>query len=202
MKKDKEIIRAVKAGGKVLSKYFGKSLKTKVKSVNADVQTKADLESEKAILKILKKEFPKYNIWAEESGYLDKKSDYTFVLDPLDGTNNFVLGIPFFSVSLALLYKEEPLYSIIFNPVTKQLFHAEKGKGAYLNGKRIKVNKISNTKDITVAYITSYVNSKKYYIQLLKNLYKLDIKRHLLSWSPALDFCMLAAGKVEIVILN
>lgn len=202
MKKDKILFKAAKEGGKVLEKYFGSNIKVKIKLTNADLQTEADLESEKAILKILKNEFPSYNIWSEECGYFDKKSDYTFVLDPLDGTNNFVLGIPQFSVALALLYKKEPVYSIIYNPVTEQLFHAERGKGAYLNNKRIKVNNVSDVKKSSVSYMTTYINSKGYKIKLFANLYKLNIKRLLENWSMALDFCMLASGKIEAIILN
>ena len=200
---DKEkVIKSAKAGGKILQKYFGKNLKTERKSTNADLRTKADIESEKAILKILEKEFPEYNIWGEETGYQDKKSEFTFAVDPLDGSLNYITGIPYFSVSIALLKKKELVFSVIYDPITKRTYYAEKEKGAFLNSKKIKVNKESSIKNCSVAYVTRYVNSKSYYLRLMKKLHNYDVKRILEDWSVALDFCLLASGKIEAVIHN
>lgn len=200
MKNQSLIIKAAKAGGRVLLKYFGQNLKVKTKSTPADLQTSADLASEKAILEILKKEFPKFNIWSEEAGFIDKKSEYSFVVDPLDGTLNFIYGIPYFSVAIALMKKKETLFSVIYDPVLKKTYWAEKGSGAYLNDKKIKVNQEQNIKKATIAYIAPYKNSKSYYLKLLKNLYSYDVKRILTNWSVALDFCLFASGKIEAII--
>ena len=101
-KKYKNIIKAAVAGGKITKKYFGKVLELEGKTRPSDFRTKADLESEKAIIKILEKSFPTYNIISEEAGEINKNSEYTFEIDPLDGTNNFVLGIPYFSIGIGL----------------------------------------------------------------------------------------------------
>src|SRR3989344_752859 len=103
----KNLIKAAHAGGEILRKYFGKTLNPIEKSTLWDFQTEADVGSEKAILKILRRSFPKYNIHAEEEGKTDNGSEFTIVIDPLDGTNNFVLGIPNFSVSIAVLHKNK-----------------------------------------------------------------------------------------------
>src|SRR3989338_1377041 len=137
-KDQKEIIRAAKAGGEVVRKYFGTVLTIVEKSKASDVRTEADVESEAAIISILKKAFPAYNIFSEECGLIDKKSEYTFYIDPLDGTNNFVLGIPNFSVLIALAHGREAIFGLVYLPMLDVFYHAEKGKGAFLGSKSIK----------------------------------------------------------------
>jgi myo-inositol-1(or 4)-monophosphatase len=130
-KEYKEVIRAAKTGGEVVRKYFGKSLKLEGKTIPADFRTKADLESEKVIIKILSKSFPKYNIFSEEIGEIDKNSEYTFHVDPLDGTNNFALGIPYSSVSIGLTRGDEIIFGVVYNPMLDNLYYAEKGRGSF-----------------------------------------------------------------------
>lgn len=202
MHKKELIIKAAHAGGKVLLKYFGTDLKVKTKSILADLQTDADVGSEKAILKILEKEFPKHNIWGEESGLQDKKSKYTFVIDPLDGSLNYIYNIPYFSVAIALLKDKEPILSVIYDPVLGRTYYAEKNKGAFLNNKKIRVNKESNIKNTSVVYIARYINSKQYYLNLLEKLHNYEVKRVLVNWSVALDFCLFSMGKIEAIIHN
>lgn len=93
-----KVIEAAKARGEVLTKYFGQSIETTRKITAADFVTKADVESERAILDMLAAAFPEYAIRSEERGRIGKESAFVFAVDPLDGTNNFVLGIPNFSI--------------------------------------------------------------------------------------------------------
>lgn len=201
-KETKIIIKAVEAGGEVLRKYFGQDLKVVQKELPADVYTKADIESETAILNILKRELPAFNIFSEETGEIKKNSDYTLIIDPLDGSNNFVLGIPNFSASIALLKNDEIIASAIYDPIQKKTYHAEKGNGAYCNMKKIVVNKISEWEESTVVYITHYTVNRKPHKQIIDRIENKKIKRVLRNWSPSLDFCMLASGKIEILINN
>lgn len=196
------LIKAAHAGGKVLRKYFGKTLKPVVKSAPWDFQTEADLGSEKAILKILRKAFPTYNILAEEEGETDNGSDFTLVIDPLDGTNNFLLGIPNFSVSIGLLRKNQPMAGAIYIPMTDQMFFAENGRGAYLNGKRIKVSPVTDKSNITYAYACGYRTDRKYLVKVISALITAPHKRLALNWSMASDYCLLASGKIEAVITD
>jgi myo-inositol-1(or 4)-monophosphatase len=198
----KKIIRIAEAGGQVLKKYFGQSLKWVEKSTVADFSTKADLESEAVILRILSKEFPDYNIYSEEKGMIEKNSEYTFIVDPLDGSNNFILGIPDFSISIALLKNDEIISAIIHNPTLSRTYYTEKGKGAFLSNKRLRVNKNADIKRATIVYTSNYVYSRDYSSRLVKNLNKKRVKRTLTNWSPALDFCLLASGKIEAIINN
>lgn len=204
----KKIIKAAKAGGQILKKYFGhviptwhgQDLKIKEKTTVADFQTEADLESEKAILEIISKNFPDYNIYSEERGHIDKKSEHTFVIDPLDGSNNFVLGIPNFSTCIALLKNNQIIFSVVYNPILNQVYYGQKGKGAFLDGQVLSVNKEADIKKATIAYTCKYTSPREYFDHLIKGLHKKEIKRILTSWSPALDFCLLASGKIEAMI--
>ena len=202
-KKDvKNLIKAAHAGGKILRKYFGKTLNIIEKSTVWDFQTEADLGSEKAILKILKAEFPEYNTHSEEEGKFHNGSEYTFVVDPLDGTNNFVMGIPNFSVSIALLYKDEAIAGVVYQPILNQTYFAEKQKGSFLNNKRIKVNNVIDSKKVTIAYACGYKTNRNHIARLMNSLIKSDHKRITLNWSPAHDYCLLAQGKIESVITD
>jgi len=199
-KEYKNIIKAAVMGGRVTKKYFGKILEIEDKSMPADFRTKADLESEKAILKILEKNFPKYNIISEEAGEVNKHSEYTFIIDPLDGTNNFVLGILFFSVGIGLIKGNEIIFGVIYNPILNNAYFAEKGKGAYLNSKKIEVNKEVNIKNASISVAVDYGDSTKLQEKLAKELNDIGIKRYLTNWSCLLDYCLLASGKIESVV--
>ena len=132
---------AIEAGG-IISKYFGKKHQYKFKSEDkSDFATQADLESEQKIIQILTKNFPDHNIIAEESGVVDKGSEYTWVIDPLDGTISFAAGMPYFAVSIGLLKANKPILGVIYQVLAKDLYWAQVNKGAYLNGKKIEVSK-------------------------------------------------------------
>lgn len=196
------IILAATNGGDVIRSYFGEVLDIEEKTTVADFRTKADTESEKAILNIITKKFPSFNILSEETGLVDKKSEYTFVIDPLDGSNNFVLGIPNFSVSIGLLKGDTSVLGVIHLPMLKHTYFAQDGKGSYLDKKRLYVSKQSDINKATVSYTCGYVNSREYTEKLKHKLNELDIKRTLEYWSPAVKYCLLASGKIEAIINN
>lgn len=195
-----KIIDAALRGGEVVKQYFGQVLETEEKSNVGDLRTKADVESEQAIIKSLTKSFPDFNIYAEESGKTDNKSEYTFVIDPLDGTNNFVMGIPDFAVSIGLLKNEEAIFGVIYNPVIDQLYTAEKDKGAFLNGKQIHVNSETDIKRSTISYTCGYNTDQSYSDRVINELRSRGVKRIIDHWAPAFDYCLLASGRIEAVI--
>lgn len=196
------IILAAEAGGKIVKQYFGEVLDIEKKTTISDFCTKADTESEKAILQIITKKFPQYNILSEESGFVDNKSEYTFIIDPLDGSNNFVLGIPNFSISIGLLKGDKAVLGIIHVPILNHTYHAQERKGAFLDKTQIYVNNESEIKRVTVSYTCGYVNSAEYEENLIHKLNKLGIKRLLQYWSPAIEYCLIASGKMEAIINN
>ncbi len=195
-----KMIEAAKAGGAVLRQYFGQNLELTQKSMAADLRTKADLESEKAVLNILQKAYPDYNIMSEETGEINRDSEYTFFIDPLDGTNNFTLGIPNFSVGIGLMKGKKIIKGVVYQPILDQVYHAERDKGAFLNGKPIKVNQVTDIKQASLSYVVGYATSKEYHLKMYKRQMELGMKRMLTNWSVINDYCLIASGKMEAMV--
>src|SRR4030042_6478951 len=111
------LISALKVSGKTLLGYFNKPLKTKQKESQSSIVTEADIESENVIINLIKARFPGHNIISEESGFTDNKSEFTWVIDPLDGTSNFASGIPWFGILIALFKHNTPVAAGAYLPV-------------------------------------------------------------------------------------
>jgi len=191
------LIEAAHAGGKILKNYFGQILDITVKSNPSDFKTRADDESEQAVIEVLTKHFPDYNILGEESGTIDKGSEYTFVIDPLDGTNNFVLGIPTFCVSIGLIKGDEIIAGVIYAPMLDLTFSAQIGEGAFCNETKIQVSSVTEEKNGTISLCGYYGISPELWGSMFKNLAMGGFKRVMNQWCPTYDFCMLASGKIE-----
>jgi len=132
-------IKAAKEAGDILFENFQK-IKQVDKKGERELVSNVDLASEKRIIETIKNKYPDHDILCEESGLHDSSSDYRWVIDPLDGTHNYIYGINMFGVSIALDYKGEIILGVINMPSTNELYWAEKGKGAYLNDERIHVS--------------------------------------------------------------
>jgi myo-inositol-1(or 4)-monophosphatase len=194
---------AVKDAGKVLAKYFTQLGASDIKSKSMhDVVSVADLESEKIILKRITTPFPDHNIVAEESGTTSRNNDYTWYVDPLDGTANFVMGNPYFSTSIGLEYKNEMILGVVYNPVLDELYRAVVKTGAYLNNTKISVSEKSRLDEsfLAVGYAPEPENIK----EGLNTVEKLALvfKRVSINFSPALDLCNIARGRVDALIDN
>ena len=131
----------VKAGIETL-KYFGKIGVKYTKADENDVVTEADLKSNRIIVSAIRKNFPNHGIISEEQKDHDAKADYVWIIDPLDGTLNYSKDTPIYGVSIALTYKKDVVVASIYLPYFKELYFARKGKGAYLNGKRIRCSNV------------------------------------------------------------
>jgi len=150
-KEKKVMLIAAKQASKVLLHYYGKKEIVKIKP-NKSLVAIADLSANKVIINTIKEKFPSHSILSEETGFEDNSSDYKWVIDPIDGTHNFLHQIPFFGTSIALEYKNEVRLGVLHLPILKLAAIAEKGKGAFLNGKRINV---SGKKDLNHSFILS-----------------------------------------------
>ncbi len=138
--------RAAREAGQYILSNLGKTKQISFKSKESNLVTEVDKKSEEIIIETLLKDFPDYDILAEESGTSStKNSEYMWVIDPLDGTTNFAHGLPIFSVSIGLIKGSEVIAGVVYDPTRDQMFVAGKGKGAFLNGKKLSVSK---TKDI------------------------------------------------------
>ena len=137
------MIKASEKASKILIRDFGEIEKLQVsKKGPIDFVTNADLKTEKIIIEELKKAKPNFSIISEESGIennKDKKN--TWIIDPIDGTVNFLHGIPHFAISIALISNNEIISGLIFDPIKDEIFYAEKDNGAFFNNQRIRVSK-------------------------------------------------------------
>ncbi|GAF69855.1 unnamed protein product [marine sediment metagenome] len=136
---------ALKAGKFLLENQ--KKVKIKKYKDRQDIQTNIDLQVEKIIISAIQKKYPKHNIDSEEKGLIDKNSDYTWIIDPLDGTKEYFRRIPNYNTSFCLFLNKKPISSIVYLPYSNQLFSAADGKGAFLNDKKIHVNNKRNLKN-------------------------------------------------------
>src|SRR3989344_9171304 len=137
--------------GKIVKKYSQTEHTFHNKGHFANFATQADLESEAKIIEIITKNFPEHNIIAEEGGGGDNNSQYTWAIDPIDGTIPFVSGFPVYSVSIGLLKNNQPFLGVINQVGTDELYWAEKGKGSFVNGQKISVSKNDKLSDSLVA---------------------------------------------------
>ena len=143
------IIEAAKEAGKLVMKHYGKIRFVKTKE-RKSYFTNVDLESEKLIISLIRKKFPQHNIISEEHGNFGKKSDFTWYIDPVDGTHNYISNFPLFGVSIGLAYENEVIMGAINLPYFNEIYFAEKNKGAFLNGKKIQV---SDKKELKKAFV-------------------------------------------------
>lgn len=137
-------IEAALEAGKYLKENIGKIRRIERKAgQETNLVTEIDKKAEATIIGSIKKEFPSHDFLGEESGSAEIKSEYRWIIDPLDGTVNYTHGLPIYSVSIGLEYKGEIVLGVVYDPSLEELFTAEKGKGAWLNKQRIQVSKIS-----------------------------------------------------------
>ena len=146
------VIEISKVAGNIIREGFGKQIKISYKTGDNNLVTEIDLESEKAIINYINKNFPDHNILSEESGSTDNKGEYTWVIDPLDGTTNFAHGLPIFSVSIGIVKNNEILAGAVYDVMRDVIYTAEKGMGAFSNGKPISVN---NNSDLNTGFLVT-----------------------------------------------
>src|SRR3990167_3028547 len=190
-------IDAAKKGGDLAYRYFKTQPKVSYKPDNSPV-TRADIEVEKLIRKIISKKFPGHGFIGEESGKNKESSKYVWVVDPIDGTKQFIRSIPFWTTLVALLENGKPILGVAYSPCTDELFTAQKGKGTYLNGKRIRVSKISDFRYAYLSYssITPFQDKNK--IEgFLKICGSVHSQR---GYGDTLGYMLLMQGKTDIML--
>ena len=140
------MIKASEKASKILIRDFGEIENLQVsKKGPTDFVTNSDLKTEKIIIEELKKAKPNYSILSEENGTENNRDkDNTWIIDPIDGTVNFLHGIPHFAISIALRSKNELISGLIYDPIKNEMFYAEKNNGAFFNNQRIRVSKKNN----------------------------------------------------------
>lgn len=165
-----------------------------------DIATSADYASEKFIIDSIRKKYPDHSIHSEEKGDISGKSDFRWIIDPLDGTKEFLRDIPLFNVSVALEYKGELVVSALFRPNENVLYSAEKGLGSFKNGNKILVSNIKSLeKSFVYCYLPSFHRQPEKYERAFEKLKEIGKKvyrlRALADENTAL--CWLAQGGIE-----
>ena len=186
------------SAGALLKKGFNTSHTIWNKEGVQNLVTECDLASEKLILSALKKKYPSHSFLAEESGGSQESEEVLWIIDPLDGTVNFARHIPAFCVSIAAYKKGAPLLGVVYQPMTDELFIAEKGKGATLNGKKISVSKASSLEETLIATGFPYnvQEDPLKCISLLSSFLKKGCPIRRIG-SAALDMAYTAAGRFD-----
>lgn len=190
-------IETARKSGELVMDYFKKDkLEYERKGYN-DIATVADFESEKLIMKAIKENYPDHEILAEESGGHENGSNYRWLIDPIDGTTNFKHRLPVFCISIALEAKGDIYTGVVYNPYINEMFVAEIGKGAYLNGNQIKVSD-TDTKEFSL-YTTGFMPDSEIMQKNLKVFRHFMDTGHLVRrfGSAAVDLCYTAAGRFD-----
>jgi myo-inositol-1(or 4)-monophosphatase len=190
--------KAAKKAGKGLIRDFGEIENLQIQSKSlGDFVTNSDLKSEKKLLELLTYYYPNYSFIMEEKGKIEGKEDETIVIDPLDGTTNFIHGIPIFGIVIAKISKSEITDGVIFNPITNEFFWASKGLGAWCNNTRLRVSKRDSITECVIG--TGIPHLDRIYDGYLKEIDQLSKKCSGLRrmGSAALDLAYVAAGKLD-----
>lgn len=195
------MLRAAEKAGRTLVRDFGEVEQLQVSRKGpGDFVTAADLRSEEIIYTELKKARPDYGVLMEERGRADSKGteEYRWIVDPLDGTHNFMHGIPHWNISIALEHKGEIIAGIVFDPVKSETFRAEKGSGAFMQNARLRVSGRNNLADAMIGTGTPSLNRgniKQFLPQMLAVMEStMGVRR---MGAAALDLAYVAAGRLD-----
>lgn len=192
------LIKAAIESGRIMKENFGGDFKISSKDVVSNLVTEIDKKSEDKIIEIIKNDFPSHDIITEEAGAIYQDSEFKWIIDPIDGTVNYAHGIPLTCVSIGLEKNGEIILGVVFNPISNEFFFSEKGKGAFLNDKKISVSGNNDVKKSLL--VTGFPYDSSSYIPdpvtLFKKFMMLDIPIRRLG-SAALDLCWTACGRFE-----
>lgn len=191
-------LEAVKAAEMVLLKYFDTNVAFERKIDNSPV-TIADREAEAAIKEVIRTHFPSHGFYGEEEGEHNETAEYTWIIDPIDGTKSYMRGLPYFATELALVKNGEIIVGISNAPKLHKLLHAEKGQGTLLNGKNVHVSSIANLSDAFICHgsIKSFVPLGQ--LEHLGNLFGLCFAEK--GFGDTWGFHYVAQGKIDGIVL-
>ncbi|MDP2922639.1 MAG: inositol monophosphatase [Candidatus Omnitrophota bacterium] len=184
--------------GDFLLENFGNIAKIESKG-DRNLATNLDKEAEKMIVDKVKAKFPSHGILAEEGGGTGLDRDYIWIIDPLDGTHNFIRGIDIFGVSIGVMHKGIFVAGVIYMPVEKELYVGEKGNGAYKNDKKISVSTTNNLKDCSISFDSSIRYSSEVMLKTLGDLAKEVFNIRMLGSSVRV-LSYVAEGKLDFAV--
>jgi myo-inositol-1(or 4)-monophosphatase len=192
-------VRAARKAGSVINRATldGAGFEVRAKQQN-DFVTRVDHAAEEAILEIVRKSYPDHAVLAEESGAAAGAAEYQWIIDPLDGTTNFIHGFPQYCVSIAIRHRDALAHGVVYDPNRNELFTASKGRGAFLNDRRIRVSKCLRLGDALVGTGFPFKEGARIdlYLKQLGNLMRKSagVRR---AGAAALDLCYVACGRLD-----
>jgi myo-inositol-1(or 4)-monophosphatase len=192
-------VKAARKAGTIITRAsFDVDKLTVRRKQQNDFVSEVDHAAEDAIIGVLKEAYPDHGFLGEEGGYKNEKAEYLWIIDPLDGTTNFLHGFPQYCVSIALQHKGVLTQAVVFDPNRSELFTATKGVGAYLNDRRIRVSKTDKIEDALVGtgFPFREVQNLDQYTHMLRNVMKTcsGVRR---PGAAALDLAWLACGRTD-----
>jgi myo-inositol-1(or 4)-monophosphatase len=182
--------------GALLANYLERKIGFELKG-DHDLVTEADRASERLVVERLRTHFPSHGILAEEGGGHESSSEYRWYVDPLDGTTNFAHGYPVFNVTLALEHKGEMIAGVIFDPMRQEMFTAERGGGAYLNNRRIRVSTVKRLEDSLLS--TGFPSRRRHLNINIHFYHQLAMMTHGVrrGGAAAIDLAYVACGRLD-----
>ncbi len=192
---------AKKAGKSLMNDYQNLSERDIYAKGSNELVTKADIKADKIIVNYLKEKFPKHNIESEEQNKIDKNSDYTWVVDPLDGTTNFIIQNPMFAVSIALIRANEIQLGVIYAPFLKELYTVTKDGKALLWDKPLSVAQNETVKDSVLLFCSGHKAMHKEKTIKIYQEFKLRAKSLKSFGVASLELAYVASGRADVIML-
>lgn len=195
----KVAIEAAKMAGKIINDGYSKIHNITTKA-DKSLVSEIDNQAEEVILSLLKKNFPRHSFLGEETGKSGEESEYLWITDPLDGTTNYLSDIPFFSTTVCLVYKKQPVVSVILCPFFDQLFTAKKDEGSFLNGSKIHVSQTDQLASSIVAFtrgVTPEIRQK--FAKIFANIEPKTRTTRILG-GAVMQFALVASGKIDALV--
>jgi myo-inositol-1(or 4)-monophosphatase len=192
------LIKAAEAGARVMQEFFRGEFKISHKEGINNLVTEADHASEKAIIGIIKNDFPDHYILSEEAGEIMMDSTYKWIIDPIDGTVNFAHGIPICCVSIGIEQDGDMIMGAVYNPFLNEFYFAQKGFGASLNDNKIEVSKESSASKacLVTGFPYTYLDNPNGPLEVFSRLIRKGVPVRRLG-SAAMDLCWVATGRFD-----
>lgn len=193
--------RIVRQAGLICKDKFDDFVEIRSKDEFGDVVTEVDHLAEEIIIKQIGDAFPDHQIHSEEAGIIGTENDWLWLIDPLDGTNNFAIGLPVFTISITLMYRREPVLGVVYEPMTDRLFVSAIGEGTYCNNRPIQTKGNPNIFKGNIGWIQGHKVQNDLKAVKLRQFIDIKFKRMIRLWAPTLQWCMLAKGDIDGIVL-
>lgn len=191
-------VQAARQAGDIIIRHMDQAEHLKVTAKAGDeLFSEVDIKAEQAIINTIHKSYPEHSIMAEESGFHEKNEEYVWIIDPLDGTTNYLHGFPYFSVSIAVKIKNRIEHAVVYDPLRHECFSASRGRGARLNDRRIRVSKQTQlSASLLGSGLTRHTALNQRYLPAFESLIgKCAGMRR--TGSAALDLAYVASGRLD-----